>query len=350
MADFVLRSDYAEVCCFNMTWFETLTGFAETSADDVRSKLCLEGTKFTSLLNNRTFDAGEFTTPALSHLRQNTVLPANGIQNLQVGELIADVQSLHQDPANDCAVFQVASQFNCLEMAAPHMTPEDGVGVYQNDRTQGPACCICAGGGTIYRNYFVDHNGKLGQSAESQINCLATVERYFDNENNKYWLMQNGYCFPSVDGLLEIENQLSQSTESVTDEIRGKLMVGVQSDAEITIGDLNHSVTQVFCSALPVAYSNIPSKNWNHFPRLILDATYELTFLVALQNLNRTGCNKLYLTLVGGGVFGNKLEWILSSISRSLRMFSGVPLDVKIVSYGTSKPEVAKLAKHYCTA
>ena len=330
-----------------MTWFETLTGFVETSADDVRSKLRLDGTNLTSAENNRTFDAGEFTTPALCHLRQNTQIPEAAAQKVRVSELIADVQSLHQDPANSDAVFQVASQFNCLEMAAPDMIPEDGVGGYQNDWTQGPACCICAGGGTIYRNYFVDHDGQTGQSADSQIDCLSAIGRYFDNGANEYWLMKNGYCFPSTEGLLEIENRLSRSTESEIDEIRGNLMVGVQSNAEITIGYSNHSVTQVFCSALPVAYSNIPSKNWNHFPRLILDATYELTFFVALQNLERTGCSKLYLTLVGGGVFGNKLEWILSSISRSLRLFTGVPLDVKIVSYGTSKPDVADLARQF---
>ena len=144
-----------------MTWFESLTGFPETSAQQVRANLQLDGQQLTSLVNNRSFDAGEFTTPTLGSLRQEIPLPSSG-DFIQIDELVADVQSLHQNPRNANAVFQVASQFNCLEMAAPHMVPEDGVGIYQNDWTQGPACCICAGGGTIYRNYFVELDGLDG--------------------------------------------------------------------------------------------------------------------------------------------------------------------------------------------
>jgi hypothetical protein len=63
------------------------------------------------------------------------------------------------------ALFQVASQFNALEMVAPNITPEDGVTRYQHDRTQGPACAIAAGAATIYRNYFVPVAGGIGQTA-----------------------------------------------------------------------------------------------------------------------------------------------------------------------------------------
>ncbi|MCK5683507.1 hypothetical protein KAJ27_05280 [bacterium] len=51
-------------------------------------------------------------------------------------------------------MFQVASQFNLLEMVSPGVTPEEGVGRYEHDHTQGPACAIACGVGTIYRNYF----------------------------------------------------------------------------------------------------------------------------------------------------------------------------------------------------
>ena len=36
------------------------------------------------------------------------------------------------------ALFQVASQFNLLEMVSPRVTPEDGVTRYQHDRTPDP--------------------------------------------------------------------------------------------------------------------------------------------------------------------------------------------------------------------
>ncbi len=64
----------------------------------------------------------------------------------QVRELIADVQQLHIKKTNAGSLFQVASQFNLLEMVSPNVTPEQGVGRYENDRTQGPACAIAAGG------------------------------------------------------------------------------------------------------------------------------------------------------------------------------------------------------------
>lgn len=318
-----------------MTWFDILTGFPEQSGDDVRSKLRLDGTRFTSNENHRTFDAGTFTTPSLSRLRVNT---SSGVgQHIRVAELVGDVRSLHQDTGNTNAVFQVASQFNCLEMAAPHVIPEDGVGIYQNDWTQGPACSICAGAGTIYRNYFADVNGRTGQTRDNQINCLSDIGQHFGGD---LWQMENGYCFPTSSGLADIEAQLSTCSEQALDDLRGKLKVGVQSKTQVTIGDATHLVTQVFCSALPIAYSDIPASHWDHFPRLILDATYEATFHVAVQNLADTGCNKLYLTLVGGGVFGNKLEWILSSIGRSLERFAWAKLDVYIISHGASNPEV----------
>ena len=62
-------------------------------------------------------------------------------------------------PENAGALFQVASQLNLLEMTGPEVTPEDGVTIYQDDRTQGPACAIAAGAATIYRNYFAPVGG-----------------------------------------------------------------------------------------------------------------------------------------------------------------------------------------------
>ena len=329
-----------------MTWFETLTGFSETSPDFVRANFVLKDQHLTSLANHRSFYAGEFETPTLRTLRGKEVAYST-TGPIQLSEVIADVQSLHQDSQNADSVFQVASQFNCLEMAAPQIIPEDGVGRYQNDPTQGPACCICAGAGTIFRNYFVEHRGQFGQTSENQIDCLEGVAQHFNNSSRHFWQMQNGYCFPNKDGLSELELQLSGYSEIQLDAIREKLMVGVQSDTEVTIGKSPHRVTQVFCSALPIAYSKIRLDHWDYFPRLILDATYESTFHVAFQNLLKTGCSNLYLTLVGGGVFGNKIDWILSAITRSMKLFADSGLNVKIVSYGRSKPEVAEMVRQH---
>lgn len=155
------------------------------------------------------------------------------------------------------------------------MTPEDGVGIYQNDWAQGPACSICAGAGTIYRNYFAEVNGRIGQTHDNQIDCLSEIGRHLGNDQQTLWHMRNGYCLPTSSGLTQIENHLSHCSERELDDIRAKLKVGVQSNTQVTIDDLNHRVTQVFCSALPISYSGIASSQWQHFPQLTLDATYE---------------------------------------------------------------------------
>ena len=54
---------------------------------------------------------------------------------------------MHGLPENRGALFQVASQFNMLEMVGPRVTPEEGVTRYEHDRTQGPACAMAAGRG-----------------------------------------------------------------------------------------------------------------------------------------------------------------------------------------------------------
>ena len=92
-------------------------------------------------------------------------------------QIVANVQDLHTDKNNAGALFQVASQFNLLEMVSPDITPEQGVDGYEFDHTQGPACAIAAGAGTIYRNYFVNVNGEVGQTASNQIDCLSEIFR-----------------------------------------------------------------------------------------------------------------------------------------------------------------------------
>ena len=48
-------------------------------------------------------------------------------------------------------MFQVASQFNVLEMVSPDVGPEAGVTGYQHDKTQGPACAMSCPAATVFR-------------------------------------------------------------------------------------------------------------------------------------------------------------------------------------------------------
>jgi hypothetical protein len=64
-------------------------------------------------------------------------------------------------------------------------------------------------------------------------------------------------------------------------------------------------VTQVYASALPVAYSRIPAAEWSGLASLVLEAAYEATLLAGLLNAARGGSARVLLTRLGGGAFGN---------------------------------------------
>jgi hypothetical protein len=55
---------------------------------------------------------------------------------------------------------------------------------------------------------------------------------------------------------------------------------------------------------------------------LVLEAAYEATMLAAVLNKQRGASNVVLLTLLGGGAFGNKAEWINAAIRRALAMMS----------------------------
>ena len=337
------------------TWFEDLTGFQEKSPSQVRSKIELDGPRMTSTVNGQAMTWGHLETPSLTELRERTrSLPGpEGDGTLSVREVVGDVQDLHGDPANAGALFQVASQLNLLEMAGPSRTPEDGVGIYQKDHTQGPACAIAAGAGTIYRNYFAKVGGERGQNRRRQINGLSAVEDRLRDENTEPWPYRNGYVLPSRKQLEEADRTLDAMTEAEIDAVRAALRVGIQWDTQVTLSEVTlsevtlsgagHLLTQVYASALPVAYSAHPASLWGRLARLVLEGAYEATLRAAALNAERTGNNTAYLTLLGGGAFGNDIGWIIEALRHALSACSHLPLDVAVVSYRQPNPRVQAL-------
>lgn len=326
-----------------MTWFEVLTGFRETSPDQVRENIAVNGDTLTSLVNRKTFAFGRLETPSLGELRKRVASSGHKIGKLSLREVVGDVTALHADESNAGGLFQVASQFNLLEMTGPDMTPEMGVGGYENDHTQGPACAIAAGAGTIYRNYFAVVNGQVGQSSNNQIDCLADLGSALDNSGQRLWKMRNGYAIPTEPGLIEISSRLNGASVGEIDRLRQFLRIGVQWNTQVTMNNLKHTVTQAYCSALPLAYCSQIHAPWEPFARLVLEASYEATICTAILNSLNTGNNHVFLTLVGGSAFGNKISWITESLQRALMLYRNSNLDVAIVSYSHSDPDVRLL-------
>lgn len=274
-----------------MSWFEDLTGIVEHDPEHVRGQLELDGERLRSLANGQSCGPGRLKISTLAELRKQVAdLDSPGPGQLILSERVADVRELHQDASQANAMFQVASQFNLLEMVHPGVCPEQGIGRYQSDRTQGPICAMA-----------------------------------------------------SEQGLRQIAEHLDGIDEPARDTLRQQLKIGIQWNTEVTLPGAGHTVSQAYCSALPVAYSREPSSLWEPFARLVLEASYDAVFCAARINQARTGSNQLFLTLIGGGAFGNRSEWITDAIEYAVDRHKASGLYVQIVSYGRSQPAVAGL-------
>ena len=322
-------------------------GFDELSPSALRSKVRIEKDLMTSMESGKSFQFGRLEIPRLADLRRQleSFGATEATSNLIFENVVSDVQTLHLDSRNQGAVFQVASQFNLLEMTSPCIAPEYGVDRYESDPTQGPACAIAAGAGTIYRNYFHRFAGQMGQCSGVQIDCLADMGTALDNRNERLWSMSNGYALVTAEGLQEISKIIDAMSAEQSDHLRSQLRIGVMWNTEVTLENAGHLVTQAYCSALPVSYSSSPAGDWQAFASIVLEAAYEATFLCAIVNHKKNNNPNLFLTLLGGGAFGNDLAWIFAALERSLELFRWYPLKVFLVARGSIDPRAKQLAK-----
>ncbi|MDB4972714.1 MAG: hypothetical protein JWN48_1055 [Myxococcaceae bacterium] len=338
-----------------MDWFERLTGFREQSYDDTRARLRLEGQQLRSLKNGHSYGIGELELVSLQSLRDRVLESAGVPGHLTVRNVEGNVALMHEQPEYAGALFQVASQFNLLEMSSEKITPEHGVTRYQDDHTQGPACAMAAGAATLYRNFFVEVGGVSGQTSERQLDALADLGAYLCGELGcpiEYlWTMHNGYAMCSADGLTSIRDYLASRSANDLDELRGLLRVGLHRDVEVTSfeGTPRPLVSQVFCSALPVAYvkPKLPTSLWHPFAQLVLEAAYEATVWAAVLHAQRGASRTLLLTRLGGGAFGNEDAWIDSAMRRALSEARSFGLDVVLVSYGDTPQSMLELEQAF---
>ena len=197
---------------------------------------------------------------------------------------------------------------------------------------------MAAGAATIYRNYLVPCGGGIGQTAARQLDGLAELGAELARligTATPPWAMRNGYALATVEQLAAIAAILYETDDSTLDALCALLRVGLHEDVEATDGsESNQIVSQIFCSALPVAYSGLLSSVWAPFARFVLEAAYEATLLAGLRNAARGASNRVLLTRLGGGAFGNDEDWIDDAMARALRIVGDHDLDVAIVSYG----------------
>ena len=135
---------------------------------------------------------------------------------------------------------------------------------------------------------------KIGQTLSDALNEPVT----------SLWKMQNGYALCTRAGLDTISKHLARLEEDDVDFLRAKLCVGIHRDVEVTdaAGEHGPLVSQAFCSALPVAYSSVPSHYWAPFATLVLQAAYEATMWAAVLNAERGASSVVLLTATPSGM------------------------------------------------
>jgi hypothetical protein len=319
-------------------WFTRLTGFREGPYEVTRGLLRVEDDQLVSTVNGSRHGVGTLSLPTLTELRTGTTFPAP--QRSTVRCVTGEARAMHADPELEGALFQVASQFNLLEMTGPDLTPEDGVTRYASDRTQGPACAVAAGAATIYRNYFAPVGDESGQTRDRQINTLAsvgeTLSATLGRPVSDLWTMRNGYALCTRDGLKAVTRLLDNGTDVDRDELRGRFAIGLHRHVEVTDVREHEArrVSQAFCSALPVAYGDGQPTEWEALACIVLEAAYEATLLAAVDESVAGGSNIVLLTRLGGGVFGNADAWIDDAIVRAIEIVQHAGLDIRLVSHG----------------
>lgn len=247
----------------------------------------------------RHFAGGRFELPSLGELRRRVGGPAGSgrlrLWVLEGASPVTDIGAL-QATAPPNTLFQVASQFNCLEAMEPQVTD---VADYFKDNTQGPRAAISAFPGTLVRHYAAPapEGGRFVQSTDGrQLNLLEGLAP-----------VRNGYLKA---GDIPEPQVLARELEARFDEIR----VGVHEGIEVVLGanwygpvEPGTRISQAFTSTLAAGGYGRPLPE---VCRPLLRAAYLGTLLAAAV----LGQERVVLTLIGGGAFGNPVPMVWESL------------------------------------
>jgi hypothetical protein len=276
----------------------------------------------------KVFCGGRFAPQSIQVLRRSVAQKASGqptsvrFSVIEGEDPVTDIGAL-QAVAHASTLFQAASQFNCLESPGPYLT---NVASYLSDPTQGPRASISAFPGTLVRHYAAPDGtgGRLVQSQERQIDLLA------DALPAGLGKVQSGYLMTSC---LRDVAAAARAFEENFDRIQ----VGVHDGAQVVLGHAwdgavegEPLIAQVFTSTLAAGgYGRgEPFRGpVEAISRQLLRAAYLGTLLAALD----LGKQRVVLTMIGGGVFGNPHSLICESILwaiEQVEQLSSGPLEV----------------------
>jgi len=121
----------------------------------------------------------------------------------------------------------------------------------------------------------------------------------------------------------------------VREAMRDHLRVGVHWNTDVR--GASHRVCQVLTSAAPVAFTKqVRATEWQTFACSLLQGAFDATLLVAATlAMKRKARVRVFLTTLGTGLLGNRLNWVIQAIEKALDCHKEWPLDVLLVHYKT---------------
>jgi len=231
-----------------------------------------------------------------------------------------DVGYLQALVSNKKAVFQVASNFNGIEAITEDGHPDHDhfTEIYWRDNTQGPAASISAGAAAIARVHsaFLGTSNDLttwSQTKKRQLNFMENLKDHFPQHNGYVILSGTEPKFPRVESkdyyklLLMSKTCYHKNCQVTTGH---KSTIGLEK-----VLNTSQVVDQCLCAAINIAQGasgmvNATMLDIESKCRFALDLAYFGTYLEAIIN----GRSRIFLSMVGGGAFGNKKEWIYSAM------------------------------------
>lgn len=250
--------------------------------------------------------------------------PTASENHVEVSALQAAVE-----PGGHRHMFQVASNFNCLEVPSVRTDPAGGDHVtnLMYDSTQGPAAASGAAVAALTRCHAVFFDPAApddtwGQTATHQIELLghAALKPHFPVVNGKLYPFE---CDSEGDWWDVVKSPGAWA------DLIGHVGIGLHIDAPVNFArDSTPSaallgcsfvrpspvVDQVFVAALnrrAFGVSKLPREETLSKMRFLLQAAYEGTYAAAVAREVKV----LVLTCVGGGVFCNPLEDVAAAIA-----------------------------------
>lgn len=280
------------------TWFPTVF-----EIDELSWKWDIESLSFDAIMNMGHFEIVEFNT--LLNKFKEMKFDDTQAKTIHIitrsdwtHEEHFDTSSLQANGPSK-ALYQVASNFNCLEVASERHNPFTGTFIshLMFAKTQGPsAACGCAyGTATILATHRKEPNDlfkNLPPKVYDIVNC--TNGKLIAHKQNQML----GKVLKS--NMKHISIGLLRGTRACFDRNGNSPMFKYSTQGPI--------IDQLFTSTCILTPNN--ARHYIDLQRVLLQVAYDSVYLAAIVNKN----SRIVLTLIGGGVFNNMKSLIYNAI------------------------------------